>query len=255
MIDPFSERRYLDEDRWVVGDDPRCGDIELGVIHYTAGASILGDVRYLEKVDKDHNISASYHAIVGDGKAIELLQVEHYRAWHAGRSSWPNISNVNGSSIGIAISNRGHSKTQTADHTVRAPMPVTGEPMWWEPYAPSDIVILANVCYYYEELLNKELTWVGHQDVSPARKQDPGPLFPWEKFHQRMTDLRSGKASIEEEGDAEPEPVLEIDEVIRDLSEAKDSASISFPTRDGRVLTERIEIALAWAVYMRATTM
>jgi N-acetyl-anhydromuramyl-L-alanine amidase AmpD len=243
----FADMRELKNDRWVVGEDPRAKDVRLGVIHYTAGSSLLGDVRYMESVDKDDGKSASYNAIIGDGTAIELLDPKLYRAWHAGKSEYLGVRNVNGISVGVAISNRGFSARKTEFHSMQAPMPGTGTMAWWEPYYEDDILTLVEVCYYYEQRLKRVLPWVGHQEVSPGRKSDPGPMFPWAKFHELMAYKRVGLKPPKKE------PPSDIDKVMKKLTALQKEVNNSFHTAHGRVLHSMVENAVAWSVYMKAS--
>lgn len=135
------------------------------VLHYTAGndgASLLtlshGDV--------------SAHYLVSDTHPVHVYQLvpEDRNAWHAGESSWYGRTYINNASIGIEIVNRGGR---------RAP-----DGAWqWEPYHDDQIravMLLVKDIARRHGILPKNI--VGHSDIAPQRKVDPGPLFPWRRL-------------------------------------------------------------------------
>lgn len=245
----------LDNDRTSV-TDPRVKDINLGVIHYGVNDSFGALVRYMEGVDKNPDVSASYHGIVGDGHYVELLDPKKYRAWHAGRSSL-NIdgrdwTSVNMNSIGICMSNKGFTEQKSEKCTVPAPLPGTGTVVWWEPYSEEDIIQLVYVCNHYEKnVVGKEIPWVGHSTVSPGRKSDPGPMFPWAEFYSMLHLVRGG-VMIDRAPELEDTPVAtmpQMQAILGDLNTARAQAD-RLVSRNGRILLGKIEDALAWGVYM-----
>jgi len=224
--------------------DPRFSSVVVGIIHYTGGKTMASDLRYLRQVDKDPNLSASYNALVGNGQAVELLNPKKFRAWHAGKSSIKHgggmLTGLNAHSVGVAVSNAGWQDKQSPVHSVQAPMPGTTDLKWWQPYEDEDIVKLCDVCFHYEKELKTVLPWVGHQDVSPLRKFDPGPLFPWGSFHRRMLVLRRGLLPVEDN----------LVTVIDDLSEVYTTVKDTQVGRMGMELGRKVESALAYSVFM-----
>lgn len=241
------EHPGLEHDRTLVSD-PRSKDINLGVIHYGANKSFGSLVRYMEGVDKDRDVSASYHGIVGDGQSVILLDPLQARAWHAGKSSisigGKLHTSVNFNSIGVCVSNSGYTKEKTDRNIVPAPLPSTGDIVWWEPYYDYDIVQLAYLCHHFEGRIGRELPWVGHQDVSRGRKFDPGPLFPWERFYDVLHDIRAGRFV-----DTYDEPDGQVNPILGHLIDAKQGAK-ALNSRGGAILHTKIEDALAWGIYM-----
>jgi N-acetyl-anhydromuramyl-L-alanine amidase AmpD len=184
---------------------PRRSKLAGVVIHYTGGGNGRALARWL--AGPDARVSA--HLLnCRDGHVIQQVAFEN-EAWHAGEKNsmgfWkgePQPENVNRFTIGIENSNYGwlikgidgkfYVKRRAADggwragRRYRGPHPImakdhTGVDRYWEPY--TDAVVAANV----EELKlivdqNPDITRLdvgGHSDVSPHRKFDPGPLFPW----------------------------------------------------------------------------
>lgn len=131
--------------------------ISMIVLHYTgmeSGAAALARLR-----DPDAQVSAHY-LIEEDGRIFRLV-AEERRAWHAGRAHWRGISDVNSASIGIEIVNPGHA-------------------FGYRPFTPEQmsalIPLVADIKARHGITRGNV---VGHSDVAPARKQDPGELFNW----------------------------------------------------------------------------
>ena len=149
--------RGIDLDRSVQarGQDSRA---EFLVVHYTSG----NDATSL-KVLSQHNVSSHYLIPQENPAHVYQLVDENRRAWHAGVSQWYGRTYLNNASIGVEIVNRGN------------------ESGTWEPYTPGQIraltVLLKDIIARHGI---KPRDVVGHSDIAPQRKLDPGPLFPWE---------------------------------------------------------------------------
>lgn len=137
--------------------DERALPITMAVLHYTGmidGASAIARL-----ADADAKVSAHY-VVAEDGQVVRMVE-ESKRAWHAGRSWWRGISDVNSASIGIEIVNPGH------EFGYR-PFP--------EAQVEAVIQLLGGIVERHGITRGNV---VGHSDVAPARKEDPGELFPW----------------------------------------------------------------------------
>ncbi len=113
----------------------------------------------------DQGVKVSAHYVVEeDGQVFQLVD-EDKRAWHAGVSEWQGETNLNSASIGIEIVNGGHDW----------PDKDGGLPG----YPDVQIKAVTGLC---KDILKRRggLTVLGHSDIAPARKQDPGEHFPWE---------------------------------------------------------------------------
>lgn len=137
------------------------------VLHYT-----VGDFdNALKVLTKPSNRPVSSHYLVRDVpvKTYQLVD-ESQRAWHAGPSFWRGHSNLNASSIGIEIVNPGQIKS--ADGSVV--------------YAPFSQAQIDEVLALCKEIVARHKIRperiVGHSDIQPQTKQDPGPAFPWKQF-------------------------------------------------------------------------
>lgn len=127
------------------------------VLHYTGMPDAEGAINRLCTPGTD--VSAHY-IVLEDGRVVQTVP-ESKRAWHAGLGFWAGQTDINSLSIGIEIINRGHD--------------------WGYPdYPPRQIAAVTALCRGI--LLRHEIPAhrvLGHSDVSPARKKDPGEKFPW----------------------------------------------------------------------------
>lgn len=134
------------------------------IIHYTA-LDLQQSLR--ELVDQ----GVSSHYLITDGPAPKIYNLvdEARRAHHAGKSSWKGETALNSSSIGIEIVNPGYR--------------VTPQGMVWEPYAQNQIDVLIPLV---RDIVQRHgippERVLGHSDIAPQRKEDPGPLFPWKQL-------------------------------------------------------------------------
>lgn len=121
----------------------------------------------------------SAHYLVGPRPAqrsgepiVRQLVPEDERAWHAGVSSWAGRHHLNDSSIGIEIVNLG-------------PIDTPGAPRRWQPYDDAQIrAVIALARDIVQRYDIKPANVVGHSDIAPGRKIDPGPAFPWHRLYE-----------------------------------------------------------------------
>jgi N-acetylmuramoyl-L-alanine amidase len=138
--------------------------IQFVVLHYT-NASLERSLQLLTHGE------VSSHYLIGDdkGATIYKLMDENFRAWHAGESEWQGRTWLNSSSIGIEIVNPGFKDTPNG--------------RVWYPYSEDQvqslIVLLKDISKRYNI---HPRAIIGHSDIAPMRKLDPGPLFPWKRL-------------------------------------------------------------------------
>lgn len=132
--------------------------ISMLVLHYTGMQSGAAAIDWL--ANPQSGVSAHY-VVAEDGQIVHMVR-EEYRAHHAGQSYWRGISDVNSASIGIEIINPGHEWGY---------VPFPAEQMESVVRLTSELVTLYNI---------EPRNIVGHSDIAPARKIDPGELFDWE---------------------------------------------------------------------------
>ena len=135
-------------------------DIKFVVIHYTGMQSEIESIKRL--LDKNSKVSCHY-LINRKGKIFKMVP-DIKIAWHAGKSKWKEFKNLNENSIGIELVNKGH--------------------LWgFQKYTTSQIKSLINLCKKLKKTYKiKNSNFLGHSDISPTRKIDPGEKFPWKKL-------------------------------------------------------------------------
>lgn len=137
--------------------DARALPVTMIVLHYTGMESGQAAIDRLR--DPEAKVSAHY-VVEEDGRVFRLVD-ESRRAWHAGRSHWRGIADVNSASIGIEIVNPGHE-------------------FGYRPFPDAQMgALIPLVADIKERHGITRGNVVGHSDVAPARKQDPGELFDW----------------------------------------------------------------------------
>ena len=141
--------------------DERQSPPDLLVLHYTGMQT--GEAA-LERLRDPNSPRVSCHYMIEeDGRLFRLVHEER-RAWHSGVSFWQGHRNVNGVSIGIEIVNPGHE--------------------WgYRPFPEAQIATLITLVGEIRQrwdIPNSRI--VGHSDVAPARRSDPGELFPWRRL-------------------------------------------------------------------------
>ena len=133
------------------------------ILHYTS-TDLARSLRLLTQGD------VSSHYLIGDTPpTIYRLVDEDRRAWHVGDSQWRGRTWLNASSIGIELVNQGYYEGPNG--------------RYWQPYAPAQIdalIVLLKDLMQRHDLAPGSI--LGHSDVAPQRKVDPGPLFPWRRL-------------------------------------------------------------------------
>ena len=140
--------------------DERMLPVEMVVLHYTEMKPAQAALDRM--CDPAAKVSAHY-MITEEGEVIRLVN-ESKRAWHAGQSYWRGHKDVNSASIGIELDHPGHALgyREFSDAQFEALVPLL-----------NNIVKRHNI---------PRANVVGHSDVAPARKIDPGELFPWDRL-------------------------------------------------------------------------
>ncbi len=148
--------------------DERALPVTMLVLHYTGMQDAASAIARL--TDAEAKVS-SHYLVAEDGQVLRLVPEER-RAWHAGQSRWRGITDVNSASIGIEIVNPGHELGYR-------PFP--------KPQMDALIPLIADITTRHAI---EPTNVVGHSDVAPRRKQDPGELFDWELLGKLGLALR-----------------------------------------------------------------
>ena len=140
--------------------DERVAPIDMIVLHYTGMTDPAAALARL----CDPAAKVSSHYVIGEDGAVAQLVPEARRAWHAGVSSWRGVTDINSCSIGIEIDNPGHD-------------------FGYPEFPPSQIDAVIALCR--DIVVRRAIAparVLAHSDVAPARKNDPGEKFPWQKL-------------------------------------------------------------------------
>jgi N-acetylmuramoyl-L-alanine amidase len=197
--------------------------IDMIVLHYTGMSSTTAAIDHL--CSPYSEVSAHY-VVLEDGTIIQCVP-EARRAWHAGQAAWAGETDINSCSIGIEIANPGH------DH---------GYPE----FPRRQIAAVTTLCrsIFTRHKIPRERV-LGHSDVAPARKRDPGEKFPWRILHGSGIGLWVNPAPIAPNG-----PIYVLGESDATVAEAQrllagygyaasQSGYIDGPTRDAIAAFQR----------------
>lgn len=150
------------------------------ILHYTA----LDDENSI-KVLTEQEVSAHFLITTRDEESIYNLVPEDKRAWHAGESEWKSSKNLNDSSIGIEIVNLGLNEDILDDTDVGVERALKNQ-YRQAPYTEEQIKKIAILVKYLSEKYEiAPENILGHSDVAPQRKLDPGPMFPWKELYDK----------------------------------------------------------------------
>ena len=165
---------------------PGSGVADMLVLHYTgmrSGAEALARLT-------DAGAKVSCHYVVEEDGSVFSLVPESQRAWHAGLSSWRGEGDINSRSVGVEIVNPGHEFGYRAFPAVQI-----------------DAVIRLCLGILSRHPIPARNV-VGHSDVAPTRKQDPGELFPWDRLKSYGIGVWPFEGA--ERADLPPEQVLQM---------------------------------------------
>nr|WP_319250081.1 N-acetylmuramoyl-L-alanine amidase [uncultured Celeribacter sp.] len=160
---------------------------DMVVLHYTAMQTTQAALERL--CDPEFEVSAHY-LIAPDGTIFALVE-EEMRAWHAGAGRWGDVTDVNSRSIGIELANPGD-----------------------VPFAAAQMDalerLLAGIC---DRWAIPPQSVIGHSDMAPARKCDPGPRFDWARLACRGLAVTTALDTV----DPAPLPSVDVDRFLRYL--------------------------------------
>ena len=134
--------------------------IKFVIIHYTGMQSEIESIKRL----KNPKFKVSCHYLINrKGDIIQMVE-DRKIAWHAGKSKWKNFENLNKQSIGIELVNKGHR-------------------FGYQSFSKKQIKKLIFICKKLKKKYSiKKENFLGHSDIAPLRKIDPGEKFPWKKL-------------------------------------------------------------------------
>ena len=133
------------------------------IIHYTGMQSERESIKRL--CDPNSKVS-SHYLINANGKIYRLVK-DNQIAWHAGNSCWGKYKNLNKHSIGIELTNKGHE-------------------FGYSNFKKRQLISLTKICkFLIKKYKIKKKNIIGHSDIAPTRKVDPGEKFPWKNFAKK----------------------------------------------------------------------
>ena len=153
----------------------RNSKIKLIIIHYTALKNNKDAILHL--CDKEKKVSSHY--LISQNGTIYALVDDKFRAWHAGKSFWNNITNINSISIGIELDYNPFGKNNKFTYKMMSSLKK----------------LLIKLQKNYK--INKSSV-LGHCDIAPFRKQDPGKNFPWKSLLSSKIVLKFKKLKVSE---------------------------------------------------------
>lgn len=155
-------------------DRPEGVSINCIVMHYTDFLTVEESLACLTVPSS--NVSAHY--LIDDDGTVYQLVMDEKRAWHAGVSHWNGHDNVNHNSIGIELQNGGMTYKEQF-----------GE---WPPYPAVQMEALAELVHDLQTRFSIPTEHiVGHNDIAPTRKIDPGPHFKWDDLRKRLEQMQT----------------------------------------------------------------
>ena len=135
----------------------KLNQIKFIIFHYTGMKNELAAIKRLTDIQSE---VSSHYLIKNNGDIITLVP-DLYIAWHAGISSWKNYKSINKYSIGIEISNSGHEYS-------------------YKKFSKKQIKSILKLSTYLKKKYKIKSNFIlGHSDIAPDRKKDPGERFPW----------------------------------------------------------------------------
>ena len=179
--------------------DERALPVSMVVLHYTG----MRTAAEAEARLTDPAAKVSAHYLIDEDGEVTRLVPEHRRAWHAGRSFWRGLNDVNSASIGIELVNPGHE--------------------WgYRPFPPAQmealLPLLARIVRDHDV---PRANVVGHSDVAPARKEDPGELFDWPLLARHRLALPIPEVALGDPFDNEGAVLLALERFGYDVTDGR----------------------------------
>ena len=141
--------------------------IKFIIFHYTG---MKNDKEAINRLTNIKSKVSSHYFIKNNGEVVTLVP-ELYTSWHAGISSWKNFKSINKYSIGIEISNPGH------DYN-------------YKKFSKNQIDSILKLTKHLIKKYKIEIKYIlGHSDIAPYRKKDPGEKFPWRYLSKNKVGL------------------------------------------------------------------
>jgi N-acetylmuramoyl-L-alanine amidase len=163
-------------------------DIKFVIIHYTGMQSEIESIKKLKNVKS----KVSCHYFINRKGLITQMVNDNKVAWHAGKSKWKTFKNLNEHSVGVELENKGHE-------------------FGYQKFSKIQISNLIKLCKRLKKKYSlKRENFLGHSDIAPLRKIDPGEKFPWKKLNQHNIGnwFSNNKKSIKFSGEVKIDKIF-----------------------------------------------
>lgn len=219
------------------------------IVHYTAGPSGDSTVKYFSR----SNARLSAHLVVHeDGRVTQMVPFDK-KAYHAGTSYYDGRSSFNNFSVGIEISNPGYLTKKSVGYVTwweakkSNPKPVPEDMVfegkhrnsvtrakYWHKYTPEQIAAVEEICKALYEAY--EIKYIlGHEEIAPGRKTDPGPAFPLDELREKVFQQPPKTLAELLKGSVSPKNILKKGYVRANLNFRSE------PSIEGEKLTDPIK--------------
>ncbi len=200
------------------------------VIHYTAGSSGISSAKWLTNPE----VKASAHVVIDKSGIIYQIVPFTNIAWHAGESAFGGKKGFNSFSIGIELDNPGFltrvgnefmasfGTRYPSNEVIEAVHRNEKTPRFWHIYTEAQISACEELCLALMAEYRTIKQILGHEEISPGRKQDPGPAFPLERFRAKL--LQNNRESDTDE----IPPAFREGRVIADKLNIREGAGADF---------------------------
>lgn len=154
------------------------------IMHFTSGATAMSSINFWKTPDAR---GASAHFVIDRDGTLYQCRPCNVTCGHAGKSRWGKFENLNSCTIGIEFANAGDSTNLIRKWSKLTPLRArhkNGGPLCdWERYTPEQLVVGLALAKTLVKRYNLD-DILGHDDIAPDRKVDPGPAFPMGDFRK-----------------------------------------------------------------------
>lgn len=172
----------------------RNGQLDTIVMHYTAGRNAESSARYLAR----DSVKASAHLVIGrEGEIYQLVPFDKV-SWHAGISAYGGRTDYNRYSIGIELDNAGvltrmgnefqawFGRRYLSNEVIEAVHRNETTPRDWHAYTEKQLAVNEEVVSLLLQTYPEIKAILGHEEIAPGRKVDPGPAFPLDRLRNNL---------------------------------------------------------------------
>lgn len=174
------------------------------IMHYTSATSANSTINWF----KNPQAKASAHLLIDRGGNITQFVPFNVIAWHAGVSHWAGLSGLNAHSIGIELVNGGRltkvgdgficpvdQRSVAASEVIAAKHKNDAQSAYWQQYTEAQLTATTHIAALLVQHYNLRDV-LGHEDIAPIRKSDPGPAFPMASIRARAMGRQNDRLDL-----------------------------------------------------------